>query len=417
MILESPPKTKSCSPRGWRLFDSDSLTNGLVAAIFAATGPVAIILSVANAAQLDKAIVNTWIFAAFFIGGVLTVLLSFAYRQPIAIAWTMPGAALLISALDHMSFSEAVGAFLMAGLVMLFLGVTGVVGWLMSKFPTNVVMGMVAGVFLPFGSNLIIGIQEAPFVAGASVLAFLIPTIFNSLGRYLPPMFAALVVGIIVAIGIRQGPNISADLVWIAKPVLIQPEFSISAMIELVIPLVISVIAVQNVQGVSVLRSAGYRAPINVLTVVCGYGSFLMGALGSVPTCLTGPANAILVSSGKKGTHFMGAIFFGVLFAAVGLFAPLLTEIATTMTPYFIMVLGGLAMLPVLSSAFQGAFGSQGQTRVSLVPPLVAFLITISDFSILNIAAPFWGLIFGYTIHLLLARKVTQNLSATNHDY
>lgn len=407
MILERPPKIKLGSPLGWGVIDSESLTNGLVAAIFAATGPVAIILSVANAAQLDKAIVNSWIFAAFFIGGILTVILSFAYRQPIAIAWTMPGAALLISALDHMSFSEAVGAFLMAGLVMLCLGVTGIVGWLMSKFPTDVVMAMVAGVFLPFGLNLIIGIEMAPFVAGASVLAFLVPTIFTRMGRYLPPMLAALVAGIIVAIMMGEGPSISGDLVWIAKPVLIQPKFTISAMIELVIPLVISVIAVQNVQGVSVLQSAGYRAPINVLTVVCGYGSFLMGALGSVPTCLTGPANAILVSSGKKGSHFVGAIFFGLLFAIIGLFAPLLTAIAATMTPYFIMVIGGLAMLPVLSSAFQGAFRPQGQTRVKLVPSLVAFLITISDFSMLNIAAPFWGLIFGYIIHLLLVRKVT----------
>ena len=81
------------------------MTNGLVAAIFAATGPLVIILSVANSAGLETNIVNSWVFAAFFIGGVFTVILSFAYRQPIAIAWTMPGAALLISALaPHQKF-------------------------------------------------------------------------------------------------------------------------------------------------------------------------------------------------------------------------------------------------------------------------------------------------------------------------
>ena len=77
--------------------DRNSLTNGLVAAVFAVTGPVAIILSVASSAGLEKSIINTWIFAAFGIGGLLTLALSYLYRQPLAMAWTMPGAALLVS--------------------------------------------------------------------------------------------------------------------------------------------------------------------------------------------------------------------------------------------------------------------------------------------------------------------------------
>tara|TARA_Y100000588_G_C14256440_1_gene925682 strand:+ start:72 stop:1043 length:972 start_codon:yes stop_codon:yes gene_type:complete len=321
-------------------------------------------------------------------------------------AWTMPGAALLVSALDHMSFSEAVGAFLVAGLIMVFLGVSGIVGWLMSKFPTNIVMAMVAGVFLPFGLNLVAGLQEAPMIAAASIMGFVLPSIYSPIGRYIPPMFAALALGVGVAFSIGEGPNIPEDMAWLSQPILVKPVFSIVAMVELVIPLVISVIAVQNVQGVSVLRSAGYNPPVNVMTVVCGYGSLIMGILGSVPTCITGPANAILVSSGKRGTHFIGAIVFGVLFALVGLFAPLLTEAATSMSRYFIMVLGGLAMLPVLTAAFNGAFGDGAGGRGYRVASLIAFIVTISDFSILNIAAPFWGLIFGYIVHLLLQRRV-----------
>lgn len=46
------------------------------------------------------------------------------------------------------------------------------------------------------------------------------------------------------------------------------------------------------------------------------------------------------------------------LFAAVGIVAPLLTQIATTMPRVFITALGGLAMLPVLINAFRAAFGA-----------------------------------------------------------
>lgn len=155
-ILEPPEKVGELQPRGRRALDYNSMTNGLVTAIFAATGPLDIILAVANAAGLQNTIVNSWVFAAFFKAGVFTVLLRLAYRQPIAIALdNASGAALVISALDHMSFSQAVGAFLVAGLVIFFLGLSGVVSWVMEKFPTDVVMAMVAGVFLLFALYLI----------------------------------------------------------------------------------------------------------------------------------------------------------------------------------------------------------------------------------------------------------------------
>jgi len=415
VILEYFSKLNVDIPKIRSVLDCDSLINGLVAAIFAVTGPVAIILSVASAAELENDIINTWIFAAFGIGGLLTVILSLIYRQPLAMAWTMPGAALLISSLDHMSFSEAVGAFLVAGLMMVLLGISGLVSWIMAKFPSNIVMAMVAGVFLPFGLNLIYGMQNSPLICTAALLGFCVSSVFTKIGRYFPPMLAALISGVIVASLLGQGPVVSREISWLAEPNIIRPVFSLDAMIELVIPLVISVIAVQNMQGVSVLRSAGYEPPVDVLTVACGYGSLFMGMLGSVPTCITGPANAILVSSGKKGTHYLGAVLFGTLFALVGLFSPLLTESATSMPKHFIMVLGGLAMLPVLNSAFRAAFGSINTPQLGDFSVLVTFMITVSDISIFNIASPFWGLIFGYIVYLLfrfsIAKQVEEDVN------
>ena len=399
MKLEPPSAIGASFYDVFRSIDSNSLTNGLVATVFAVTGPVAIILSVANSAGLEKNIVNTWIFAAFGIGGLLTLVLSYLYRQPLAMAWTMPGAALLVSSLGHLTFSEAVGAFLVSGLLMVLLGISGLARWLMEKFPNNVVMAMVAGVFLPFGLNLITGFENTPFISGVAIFSFAVTSVFSRIGRYTPPMLSALVSGIIAAALVGKGPVIPDEMPWLAEPTIITPTFSIDAMIELVIPLVISVIAVQNMQGVSVLKTVGYNAPINVLTVVCGYGSLLMGMLGCVPTCVTGPANAILVSSGKKGTHYLGAMLFGFLFALVGLFSPLLIETATSMPRDFILVLGGLAMLPVLTSAFSSAFSFERSSRLSDFAAIITFLVTVSDISIFNIASPFWGLVFGSIIY------------------
>ena len=71
IYLRAARESWGVTARGRRALDYNSMTNGLVAAIFAATGPLAIILAVANSAGLQNTIVNSWVFAAFFIGGFL----------------------------------------------------------------------------------------------------------------------------------------------------------------------------------------------------------------------------------------------------------------------------------------------------------------------------------------------------------
>jgi benzoate membrane transport protein len=401
MTLELPTSRLPSLAEMRVAMDRHAWTNAFVCTIFAVTGPTAIILTVAAAGGLSKAATDGWIFGAFFVGGVLTILCSLFYRQPLAIAWTMPGAALLITALDHLSFAEAVGAFLVAGMVMVMLGVSGLVTGLMARIPVGVAMGMVAGVFLPFGVDLITGFRDSPILSVSMVGAFGVFTAVPALRRAVPPLLAALIAGAVAAAFLGQAPRFPTDTAWIVSPTIVLPVFSVPALLELVVPLVISVLAVQNLQGLTVLREAGHPAPTSALTVVCGYGTLAMGLLGSVPTCVTGPANAFLVSSGKREHQFMGAVLFGVMFATVGVLAPLLTQAATTMPRVFITALGGLAMLPVLIGAFRAAFSGE----VGALGPLVSFVVTVSGVTLFNVGAPFWGIVFGYMVHLGLDRR------------
>src|SRR5260221_5139980 len=110
---------------------------------------------------------------------------------------------------------------------------------------------------------------------------------------------------------------------------------------------------IQNAQGGGVLSAAGHRPPANALTIATGLGSMPVATLGAVPVCVTGPANALLSASGATRRHWIGAVVFGALMAALGLFAPLATRAALALPAPFIAVLGGLAMLPVLRQTFQ----------------------------------------------------------------
>jgi benzoate membrane transport protein len=72
-----------------RIFDDFAPQYGvaaLVAFLFAASGPVAIILSVGARGGLAESDIASWIFAAFCLNGVLSIGFSLAYRQRSAIS-------------------------------------------------------------------------------------------------------------------------------------------------------------------------------------------------------------------------------------------------------------------------------------------------------------------------------------------
>ena len=308
------------------------------------------------------------------------------------------GLAVLVGgALQHLSLAEVIGACLACGLLIAFLGVTGLVSRIMAAIPMPIVMAMVAGVFLPFGLNIISAFSEATTMAIAMVVAFVIPTAIPRIGSVLPPVLCALAAGVAVIILSDQMSDVQIPNLAFAQPKVYVPEFTLRAIGELMVPLAVTVIAAQNAQGFVILRQAGYDPPENDLTVACGLGSLLYGTFGSVPTCVTGPANAILNTSGSKERRYVAGILFGLLAIIFGLFSPFTTGLGLLLPAVFINLLGGLAMLTVLQSAFATAFSGP-----HALGALVTFLVTLSGVAVLNIGAPFWGLVFGYATILLL---------------
>ena len=398
-LLERPPRPFPSPRRLATDLGTVYAANGLIGLIFAATGPVAVILAVGTGGGLSQEELASWVFGVFFLNGILTVLACWIYRQPLAFFWTIPGTVLVGPALGHLSFAEVVGAFFGTGLLMLVLGLSGWVRRAMDAIPMPIVMGMVAGVFLRFGTDLVRALGDDVAVAAPMVLAFLLLSAWASLGRWVPPIIGALVVGAAaVAVSGRFDPGPGASQ-WIAAPVLQAPQWSVQAMIELVVPLAITVLVVQNGQGVAVLRSAGHRAPVNAITIACGVWSILAAGVGAVSTCLTGPTNALLAASGERERHYVAGICCGLLAIVFGLFAPAFTTVMLATPAAFIAALAGLAMLRVLQAAFVTAFAG----RFTL-GALVTFVVTVADVTVLNIGAAFWGLVAGIVVSVLLER-------------
>jgi len=379
------------------------LANALVSFLFACTGPVALILTVGVAGGLKPAEIASWISIAFGLGGVITFAMSVLYRQPLAMAWTIPGSAIVGAGLLKFPYDEIVGAYVVTGGLMLALGLSGAFKKIMDWMPQPIVMAMVAGLFLKFGLLAIDGFDKAPIVAAAATAGFALFSLLRPVGRVVPPVVAALAAGA-AAIGFlggfapREGAaGLFADFIFFA------PKFSEAALLDLVLPLAISVVVLQNAQGIGILRMNGHDPPPNTITAVCGAGSVVFGLFGSVCTCLTGPTNAILSSSGEPKNHYLGALIWAVFAVLFGLFAPGITRVALAVPDAFIYVIGGLAMLRVLQQSLAAAFGGQFTAgAVVCMAVTVTELIPEARFVLLGIGAPFWGLVFGIAASLLL---------------
>ncbi|MFN3924939.1 MAG: benzoate/H(+) symporter BenE family transporter, partial [Pseudarthrobacter sp.] len=262
-LLERP-ETRPAGPRRFlRDIAPPYLSNGAIGLVFTASGPVAVTLAVGTAGGLNQDQLASWVFGILFSGGAATLIMSLLYRQPLGFAWSIPGTVLLGPSLQHLSFPEVVGTFFTAGLLILALGATGMFRRIMAMIPMPLVMAMVAAAFLRFGTDIVSSSQANPAIAGPMVGAFLFLTAVPALGRFLPPVLGTLLAGgVAVAVSGQFVAGVPGPL--LAVPVFTPPAFSWAAQLELVVPLALTVLFVQNGQGIAVLRAAGHRPPINV---------------------------------------------------------------------------------------------------------------------------------------------------------
>ncbi|NUT70404.1 benzoate/H(+) symporter BenE family transporter [Pseudarthrobacter sp. C4D7] len=397
-LLERPGVRPAGPRRVFRDLGLSYVSNGAIGLIFAASGPIAVTLAVGTAGGLTQGQLSSWVFGILFSGGAATLLMSLIYRQPLGFAWSIPGTVLLGPSLQHLSFPEVVGAFFTSGVLILALGATGVVRRAMALVPMPLVMAMVAAVFLKFGTDIVASTQNNPAVAAPMVAAFLVLTAVPRLGRFLPPVLGTLVAGGI-AVAVSGQFNLPPGGPLLATPVFTAPEFTWAAQLELVVPLALTVLFVQNGQGIAVLRAAGHQPPVNAFAMASGAFSVLNAGFGAVSACVTGPTNALLTSSGKRERQYTAAVAYGLLALVFAAFAPTLTRLMLAAPKEFVLALGGIAMLRALQQAFVTAFATS-----FTLGSLVTFVVTISGMNLFNIHAAFWGLVIGYGVSRLLER-------------
>ncbi len=380
--------------------NGSTIAAGLISSVFGCTGPALVVISASSAAGFTTADTVTWIFGIYVFGGLLGMLLALYYKIPISGAYSIPGATLMGAALAGYTFNQAAGAFIIAGVIVLIIGITGLIGKILKFLPLEIVMAMVAGCMLKFGINIITYTQKDIVICGSAILAFfIIPRIFKKF----PAVLAALAVGVVVALltGGFSGNNMGS--VSYIAPRLIKPAFSGSLILSCSIPLAALVIGAENAQAMGVLKAQGYDVPANGMTVASGIGGIVSGLFGAHNANIAGPMTAICSSdeAGPKEGRYAASVVNGITFAVFGLVASYAIGFVNLIPIGLTYVLAGLAMINVLIQSFRDAFKS-GKYKVGA---FFALIVGVSGISLLHIGSAFWALVFGVVVSLICDYK------------
>ncbi|WP_233191688.1 benzoate/H(+) symporter BenE family transporter [Sporosarcina sp. P18a] len=377
----------------------NTISAGLVAAIFGCTGPALIIIGGATSGGLSYSETISWIFAVYFFSGLLGIFLSLRYRQPIAGAHSIAGAVLVAGSLTHFSLQEAIGAYLVAHVLVIILGSSGIIDKVMKWIPVPIVMGMIVGVMIRFSTEMITSVTVSPLLAGSTILVFLLSTRFL---KKFPPVLLALLIAVILAVFMNEFQLQDITSVFIL-PQLIMPSFNLNAALSIGIPLALLIICTENAQASGVLTAQGYKPPNNMMAIhgsVIGlFGSFF----GAHAINIAGPMTAICSADdvGRKESRYVASAVCGVLFSTFGLFAAAVVPLVIAMPGVIVSVIAGLAMLGVLMNSLKKAFSANNFQMGAFF----SLIIGMSDISFLNISAPLWAIVGSLLVSFLVEKE------------
>lgn len=377
-----------------------TISTGLVVAVVGFFSSFPIVLQGLVSMGASEAEAASGLMMAAVAMGVTAIVVSLWYRQPISVAWSTPGAALLaVSATPLVGFSDSVGAFLCAGALTVVAGMWRPLGRLAAAIPTTLAQAMLGGVLLPLCIIPFKAAVELPWQALPVILTWFIAGRIN---RLIAVPAAVVTAAIVVVLNAVDGSVQPEHLV--AAPVWTIPTFSVASAIGISIPLFIVTMATQNIPGIAVMRSFGYAPIAGKLFSAVGGASILSAPFGAPATCLAAITAAMCSNEDSypdPNQRYWSAIMAGLFYCVFGVFAVAITGFAAHADPLLMGTLTGIALIGVMANATFAALEVPAEREAAIL----TFAITASGITVFGLGAAVWGLAAGGIAYLVTNRS------------
>lgn len=325
--------------------------------------------------------------------------LALRHRTPISLAWSTPGAALLVTtgAVEG-GWSAAVFAFLLTGVLVVLTGLLPRLGDLVAAIPVPLARAMLAGVLLPLCVEPVLGLAASPLLVGPVVLAWLV--LVRPAPRWAVP--ASLAVALVV-VAVEAGDRVAtADLLPTLS--LTAPSWSASAALGIALPLYVVTMASQNVPGVAVMGTFGYRVPWRESMGVTGIGTLLAAPLGGHAVnlaAITAALTAGPAAGPDRDRRWHASVSAALTYLVLAVAAGALTALVAAAPDGVVQSAAGLALLGTLAASLGDALSDDRER----LPAAGCLVVAASGVSILGIGSAFWALVAGLVLRSVLVRS------------
>ena len=364
---------------------------GFVAVLVGFTSSVAIVFQAAQAFGATPAQITSWMWALGLGMGLCSLVPSLILRQPVMVAWSTPGAAVLATAglAGGFSMGEAIGAFMISALLITLAGVTGWFERVMNRIPMEIAAALLAGVLARFGLQAFAAAQTALPLVLLMLMVYLVSR--RLAARYAVVITLAAAVVFVASLGQMAWSAVQLEL---ALPVFTAPQFSVAAAVSLAIPLFVVTMASQNLPGVAVIRASGYDLPISRLITLTGLATLVLAPFGAFALNFSAITAAMCMgpeAHADRNRRYTAAVACGAIYVAIGLFGAVITGLLTAFPKELVVAIAGLALLGTIGNGLAAALRDESHREAALI----TFLVTLSGVVIVGVGSAFWGVVAG----------------------
>lgn len=365
--------------------------SALVAAFVGFAASVAVVLAATQAVGATPGQAISWIAGLAIAQAGAGIWLSWRYRMPMICAWSTPGAA-LIAATSGLDMAAAVGAFLLAAVLMMLTAAFRPLGALIEKIPMPVAAAMLAGVIFRFVVAVFDEMRLAPGLVLPLLAVFL-------LARLVSPflgVIAALIAGIVLSFGLGLA-SWPAGALTLSGLEFVTPRLDIAAMLGVGVPLYLVTMAAQNLPGFAVLRAAGYKPPTAASLFVTGLASFLTAPFGAHMVNMAAISASICTGPDTHpdpAQRWKAGVLYGLAYLVIAACAGLLLALIFAMPKALIVAVAGLGLVGSLTGALAQAMASDRERFAAII----AFAVAASSLTLFGVGSAFWSLVAGLSV-------------------
>mgnify|MGYP000205065690 CR=1 FL=1 len=372
------------------------LLAGLVSAVTGTAASLGVVLAAMTAMGANASQTATAVVVATVAYGLLSIVLSWRYRMPISIVWSTPGAALLAAGVGlGLNFSTAVGAFLVSGLLLTLTGLWPTLGRLVGKIPKPIASAMLGGVIFSF--------CVAPFQASVQYPFIVLPVIavWLVLYRFKPIWAAPVAIVLGYALIPLQIPLSFANFKLLPDFAFVSPNFDLTAIVSVAIPLYLVTMASQNIPGVAIMGTFDYEVPLRPVLVSTGV-STMVGSFFGVHAlnlaAITAALNANEHAHPNPKRRWLASFYGGFFYLLLALLAAPAVSFVLETPRVLILAASGLALLGTMANSLTAAMEQQ----TLRIPAAISFLVGASGIVAFGIGAAFWALLAGLAVWLVI---------------